>query len=65
MREVDLQKLREIFLMVLITVLLLPYVVVLVERAPWISEKEIIESLATLKDGQKNLEKRYRSLRGT
>jgi len=41
-----------------ITVLLVPSMGYAVERAPRISDKEIIESLATLKEGQRSLNKR-------
>ena len=43
---------------VLITVLIIPSLLLAVERAPRISDREIVERLTKLEEGQKNLEKR-------
>ncbi len=46
-----------IIIPVLITVLMIPSLLLAVERAPRISDREIVERLTRLEEGQKNLEK--------
>ena len=48
---------------VLITVLIIPSFLLAIERAPRISDREIVERLTRLEEGQKNLEKRIDDLR--
>ena len=48
---------------VLITVLIIPSFLLAIERAPRISDREIVERLTRLEEGQKNLEKRFDDLR--
>ncbi|MBW2310177.1 MAG: hypothetical protein JRF35_03760 [Deltaproteobacteria bacterium] len=47
----------------LIIGLFTPSLLIAVERAPRISDKEIVERLTRLEEGQKNLEKRFDDLR--
>ena len=46
-----------IIIPVLITVLMIPSLLLAVERAPRISDREIVERLTRLEEGQKHLEK--------
>jgi hypothetical protein len=48
---------------VLITVLIIPSLLIALETAPRISDREIVERLTRLEEGQKNLEKRFDDLR--
>jgi cytoskeletal protein RodZ len=48
---------------VLITVLIIPSFLLAIERAPRISDREIVERLTRLEEGQKNLDKRFDDLR--
>jgi len=48
---------------VLITVLIIPSLLIAIETAPRISDREIVERLTRLEEGQKNLEKRFDDLR--
>lgn len=48
---------------VLITVLIIPSFLLVIERAPRISDREIAERLTRLEEGQKNLEKRFDDFR--
>jgi len=48
---------------VLITVLIIPSLLIAIETAPRISDREIVERLTRLEEGQKNLEKRVDDLR--
>jgi uncharacterized membrane protein len=48
---------------VLITVLIIPSFLLAIEKAPRISDREIVERLTRLEEGQKNLEKRFDDLR--
>ena len=50
-------KKRIIIIPLLITVLIIPSLLLAVETAPRISDREIVERLAKLEEGQKNLEK--------
>ena len=50
-------KKRIIIITVLITVLTIPSLLLAVETAPRISDREIVERLTKLEEGQKNLEK--------
>lgn len=43
-------------------ILFIPYFITAVEKAPRISDREIVERLARLEEGQKNLEKRIDAL---
>ena len=52
-----------IIIPVLITVLMIPSFLLAVETAPRISDREIVERLTRLEEGQKNLEKRIDDLR--
>jgi predicted PurR-regulated permease PerM len=54
---------RMIIITVLITALLIPSLLPAVETAPRISDREIIERLTKLEEGQKHLEKRIDVLR--
>jgi len=47
---------------VLITVLIIPSLLIAIETAPRISDREIVERLTRLEEGQKNLEKRIDNL---
>ena len=48
-------KKRIIIMLVLITVLMIPSLLLAVERAPRISDREIVERLTKLEEGQKHL----------
>ena len=52
-----------ISIMILITGLIIPSLLLAVETAPRISDREIVERLTKLEEGQKNLEKRIDDLR--
>lgn len=52
-------KKRIVIITVLITVLIIPSLLLAIERAPRISDREIVERLTRLEEGQKNLEKRF------
>ena len=56
-------KKRILIIPVLITVLTIPSLLLAVERAPRISDREIVERLTKLEEGQKHLEKRIDDLR--
>ena len=56
-------KKRIIIIPFLITVLMIPSLLLAVERAPRISDREIVERLTRLEEGQKHLEKRIDDLR--
>ena len=47
----------------LITVLMIPSLLLAVERAPRISDREIVERLTKLEEGQKHIDKRFDDLR--
>ena len=47
----------------LITVLMIPSLLLAVERAPRISDREIVERLTRLEEGQKHIDKRIDDLR--
>ena len=48
-----------IIISVLVTVLTIPSLLLAVERAPRISDREIVERLTRLEEGQKHLDKRF------
>ena len=56
-------KKRIIIIPLLITVLMIPSLLLAVETAPRISDREIVERLTKLEEGLKNLEKRIDDLR--
>jgi len=56
-------KKRIIIIAFLITVLMIPSLLLAVERAPRISDREIVERLTKLEEGQKHLNKRFDDLR--
>jgi len=54
---------KNIMIIIGITIgILMPSMVIAVEKAPRISDREIVERLARLEEGQKNLEKRIDNL---
>ena len=55
-------KKRIIIIPVLITVLMIPSLLLAIETAPRISDREIVERLTRLEEGQKNLERRIDNL---
>ncbi len=58
-----MKKLITIVLLVLVLLVILPLAVAAVETAPRINDREIIERLTRLEEGQKHLEKRMDDLR--
>jgi uncharacterized membrane protein len=52
-----------IIIPLLITVLMIPSLLLAVERAPRISDREIVERLTRLEEGQKHIDKRFDDLR--
>lgn len=54
---------KKIIIVLSIILLSFPCLIFAVEKAPRISDKEIVERLTRLEDGQKNLEKRIDDLR--
>ena len=56
-------KKRTIVMAIMISALIMPSPLFAFETAPRISDREIVERLARLEEGQKNLEKRFDDLR--
>jgi len=55
---------KNVIIIIGITIgILMPSMVIAVEKAPRISDREIVERLARLEEGQKNIEKRFDDLR--
>jgi len=55
---------KNVIIIIGITIgILMPSLVIAVEKAPRISDREIVERLARLEEGQKNIEKRFDDLR--
>ena len=52
-------KKKILIITVLITALIIPSLLLAIETAPRISDREIVERLTKLEEGQKNLEKRF------
>jgi len=52
-------KKKILIITVLITALIIPSLLLAIETAPRISDREIVERLTSLEEGQKNLEKRF------
>jgi uncharacterized membrane protein len=52
-----------IIIPVLVTVLMIPSFLLAVERAPRVSDREIVERLTRLEEGQKHFDKRFDDLR--
>ena len=50
---------KKIIIPVLVTVLMIPSFLLAVERAPRVSDREIVERLTRLEEGQKHFDKRF------